>query len=107
MRLFFFEQSDFIFVAFSVTREIGVEIKGKEESCSFEENHGKKEFELVIKRVAREDKLAVFSPDNASQSSQDKWKKPAPRSKWKEVSRTVEELGMQAEDKKGTWVKSL
>ena len=28
------------------------------------------------------------------------------RAKWKEVSRTVEELGMLAKDKKGTWVKS-
>ena len=37
----------------------------------------------------------------SGQSSQDKWRKPAPQAKSKEVSHTVEELGMIAKEKKG------
>ena len=60
----------------------------------------------TIKRVANKDRLAALSLMTGAQSSQDKWKKPAPRANWKAVSRTVEELGVMAKDKKGTWVKS-
>ena len=38
--------------------------------------------------------------DDGGQNSQDRWKKPAPYAKWKEVSRLAEELEMLAKDKK-------
>ena len=44
--------------------------------------------------------------DDECQSCQDKWRKPAPQAKSKEVSQTVEELGMMAKEKKGPLVKS-
>ena len=43
--------------------------------------------------------------DDAGQSSQDQWKKPASRGKWTEFFNVVEELGTLLKDKKGTWVK--
>ena len=46
-----------------------------------------------------------FSPvDDGGHSSQDQWKKPASRSKWEDVSNTVEQLETMAKDKKSTWI---
>ena len=97
-------ESVYIFLTFSLTLEI--EIKGEEESSSFEDSHGKGKCKLVNERKACEDPLAAL-PCNGGQSSQEKWKKPALPAKWKEVSHTVEELGMLAKDQRGTWVKKL
>ena len=46
------DESVLIFFAFFLTPNIEIEIKGGQESCNFEEIHDKKDFELVIKRVA-------------------------------------------------------
>ena len=42
----------------------------------------------------------------AGQSSQDQWKQPRSRGKWKEVSNVVGELGSVLQDKTSTWQKS-
>ena len=60
----------------------------------------------VIKRVANETRWRPSPVDEGVHSSQEKWKKPTPRAKWKEVSCTAEELAMLEKDKKGTWVTS-
>ena len=44
--------------------------------------------------------------EDAGQSSQDKRKNSKPRAKWKEISRTLEELGTLVKDKTSTWIKS-
>ena len=40
------------------------------------------------------------------QSSQDQWKRPAPRGRWKEVSDVVGDLGSLPKDEKSSWQKS-
>ena len=81
--------SESVHIFFTFTFALEIEIKGKEESGSFEKGHDKEQFELVVKRVAYEDRLAALLDDDGGQSSQDRWKKPAPQAKWKEVSHTV------------------
>ena len=51
-------ESVFFFFTFSLTPEI--EIKGEEESCSFEESHDKEKCKLVSERLAHEERLAVL-----------------------------------------------
>ena len=80
-------ESFFFSVIFHLTPEI--KIKGEKESGSFEENFGRAPQLL------------------GDRSSQDKWRKPAHRVKWKEAFHTVEELGMLVKDKKGTWIQKV
>ena len=64
-----------------------INVKGEKDFVSFEKGHDRAKFELVIKRVANEDWLALLSRwREVKIQTQDKWKKPAPRAKWKDVS---------------------
>ena len=50
----------------------------KQNLAVFQKGHDQEKFELVIKRVAYEDRLATPLDDDGGQSSQERWKKPAP-----------------------------
>ena len=55
------DESVFFVFTFSITPEIEIEIRGDEESGSFQESHDKEKVKLVIKRVANKDRLATLA----------------------------------------------
>ena len=59
-----------------------------------------KERRVVIEKLAFETQLAGSPIEDGGQSSQDKWKNPKHRVKWKEISHIVAELGLLVKEKK-------
>ena len=87
-------------VIFSRTSEI--EIKGEEASSSLEERAMTRKNASWSSREWHSKRNWQRSPfDAGAQSSQDKWRKPAPRTYWKEVSHTEDELGFFGKRQEG------
>ena len=98
-------ESVHIFFTFSLTPE--TEINGaKRNLAEFKKSMTRKHASWSSRGWHAQTSWQHSPVDNGGQSSQDKWKKPAPLAKWTEVSHPVEELGMLARDKWGSWVDS-